>query len=712
MEQQQSGNGRDMSSVIDVSFDSERFRDPRRLAAIRRTLLLDAPYVPELDRLSRLASRIVGAPVSLVSLIDADRQYFAGASGLPRDVHDAQQTPLSHSLCRLVVDAAAPVVIDDATSDARSRENGSVVEMEVGAYAGVPLTAPDGELLGAFCAIDWKPRIWTQDELDSLADIAGAVASEIESQALLNELHREQRRLRIVASIGAAMASTVDHRELASIVASQVAPTLCDWCLVELDDDPAAIHPAAHHALGVADESLREDVERMRSLARRQPGWRSPGLDAARDARAIHVERVSIERMIDEAQLPMIDPELVELVEVTGMNTISAAPLMSAGGPVGSISFVRRAGEFDADERALHRAIARQLATAIEASRAIEQLRVQARAAQAIEHIGDGVVLLDEHSTVVLWNPAIERITGIVEELALGTPLALLVPTFADAVDAATGGSRQLVALHSTGGSRWLAVTSDPVGSGIVMAIRDVTAELELERARDEMLATVSHQLRTPVTSVLGAALTLQRSDIELEEDTRDELLHTITQQARRLGDLCDDVLLAYRLDNDGHKLRGSMVALDVLLDEMRDGIAVDGHGTQLQIGAGVHDAVAFGDEHALRQVFGNLIDNARKYSPDGSPIEVDAYREGESVVVTVRDHGIGIPLEHHDAIFDRFHRLDPNMSYGVGGAGLGLFVVRELVTLMDGCVEVAASDAEGTTMAVRLNATPPSPID
>lgn len=696
-----------MHPGIDTSFDRDRFDDPLRRAAIARTLLLDAPYDPNLDRLTRLATRIVGAPVSLVSIVDADRQFFAGASGLPPDVQDAQHMPLSHSLCRLVVEADGPVIIDDTAADPRTSTNGSVVEHGVRAYAGIPLRAPDGVVLGSFCAMDWKPREWTQDELDNLVDIAEAAAAEIESQALVSDRERSLRRLRIVAAIGTAMASTVDHRQLAAIVAAQVVPTLCDWCLIELAERPDDVKGDAHFALGVADPELRADIVELRRRARIQPGWHSPALDAARDARALYIEQVTIERMVDEAERSTVDPTLVELVEKTGMRSMSAAPLMSAGGPVGAISFVRSSDGFDADERSLHRAIARQLATAIEASRANELLRLRASASQAIRHIGDGVVLLDEHGQVQLWNPAIERITGLDADYAVGRPLVQLVPTLADTVGSALRGSRQLVALDALGAPRWLAVTSDPVGSGIVMAIRDVTAELELERARDEMLATVSHQLRTPVTSVLGAALTLQRPDIALAQETRDELLGTIVQQAQRLGELCDDVLLAYRLDNGGHDVALSAVSMFELLDELRAGVAVTvgTHGTQVRIGPGVAGTMVLGDEHALRQVFGNLIDNARKYSPEGAPIDVDATRIGDEVELTIRDRGIGIPIEQRDTIFERFHRLDPNMAHGVGGAGLGLFVVRELLALMGGTIDVARTDGTGTTMAVRLPA-------
>ena len=159
--------------------------DPERLAALHATALLDTPAEDAFDRLTRLASRLLRAPVALVSLVDADRQFFKSCVGLPEPWASARQTPLSHSFCRHAVERRAPLVIADAREHPLVRDNLGISGLGVIAYAGIPLATGDGHTLGSFCVIDHEPRVWTDDELATLADLAGAAVTEIELRAAL-----------------------------------------------------------------------------------------------------------------------------------------------------------------------------------------------------------------------------------------------------------------------------------------------------------------------------------------------------------------------------------------------------------------------------------------------------------------------------------------------------------------------------------------------
>jgi GAF domain-containing protein len=153
--------------------------DPARVAAVRGTGLLDAPASAALDRLARLASRVVDAPVALVSLVDRDRQVFAGCIGLDEPWASRRETPLSHSLCQHAVDSREPLVLPDVRQHPLLRQSLAIRDLGVIAYAGVPLITDDGHVLGTLCVIDHRPRAWTDDELDILADLAHAVMTEI-----------------------------------------------------------------------------------------------------------------------------------------------------------------------------------------------------------------------------------------------------------------------------------------------------------------------------------------------------------------------------------------------------------------------------------------------------------------------------------------------------------------------------------------------------
>ncbi len=153
--------------------------DPERVRAVRATGLLGPGGHPALDRLARLACLVAEAPVALVSLVDADRQVFAGCMGLAEPWARRGETPLSHSFCQHAVAAREPLVIEDARADRRLRSSPAISDLGAVAYAGIPLFSADGHPLGTLCVIDHRPRAWTAEQLDALRDVAAAATDEI-----------------------------------------------------------------------------------------------------------------------------------------------------------------------------------------------------------------------------------------------------------------------------------------------------------------------------------------------------------------------------------------------------------------------------------------------------------------------------------------------------------------------------------------------------
>jgi len=158
--------------------------EPDRLAAVRRTSLLDTPPEEAFDRLTRLAAKLLGTPVSLLSLVEETRQFFKSATGLPEPLATSRAIPLSYSFCRHVVASGARLVVEDARTDPRLRANPAIRELGWVAYAGVPLTDRDGNVLGALSVIDSRARLWSERDLDLLADLAAWALTEIELRAL------------------------------------------------------------------------------------------------------------------------------------------------------------------------------------------------------------------------------------------------------------------------------------------------------------------------------------------------------------------------------------------------------------------------------------------------------------------------------------------------------------------------------------------------
>lgn len=164
--------------------------DPRRLAVLAASGLLDTPPEEAFDRFTRLAARLLQVPVALVSLVTPDRQFFKSHVGLADPWAVRRETPLSHSFCQYVVQDGQPFVVADARTHPRVQDNQAIPDLDVIAYAGVPLTTPDGMTLGAFCAIDSQPRAWTPEEIALLEDLAAGLRSEV---VLRLELAAQQR---------------------------------------------------------------------------------------------------------------------------------------------------------------------------------------------------------------------------------------------------------------------------------------------------------------------------------------------------------------------------------------------------------------------------------------------------------------------------------------------------------------------------------------
>ena len=158
--------------------------DPARRAALVRTGLLHGPIDQALDRLTAVVAHLLRAPVALVSLVDADRQVFAGCVGLPEPWASQRATPLSHSFCQHAVTSREPLIVADARKDPRVKDNLAIRDLDVIAYAGIPLIDRDGQALGSLCVIDHESRRWKPAEIELLTDLAAAVVTELEARAV------------------------------------------------------------------------------------------------------------------------------------------------------------------------------------------------------------------------------------------------------------------------------------------------------------------------------------------------------------------------------------------------------------------------------------------------------------------------------------------------------------------------------------------------
>ena len=178
---------------------NDQVHDPRRLQALARLQLLDSGAEESFDRLARLAQRLLNVPVALVSLVDRDRQFFKSAAGLTGPVAAARLTPWSHSFCQQVVNSGEPLVVNDAPQHPIVRDNPAIRDSGFMSYLGFPLLSPDKFVLGAFCAIDTKPRPWAGPEIETMRELTALVISQITAHQATLHQHGDDERLRKIA---------------------------------------------------------------------------------------------------------------------------------------------------------------------------------------------------------------------------------------------------------------------------------------------------------------------------------------------------------------------------------------------------------------------------------------------------------------------------------------------------------------------------------
>jgi PAS domain S-box-containing protein len=326
-----------------------------------------------------------------------------------------------------------------------------------------------------------------------------------------------------------------------------------------------------------------------------------------------------------------------------------------------------------------------------------------ANAARALAHVSDAVLLIDDGGWIRSWNEAAEGLFGVTSTMAVGRPAERVVPDYDRLVE---GGRRRetFVPVRVAGDELWVAPALSIFEGGSVLTIRDVTARYLLERARADFVTTASHELRTPLTAIYGGVRTLLGREVELSDEQRLRLLHMIEQESAHLARIVDQLLVTAQLDRGS--LRATQAECDVraLCESVLVAAEARSHAdAHLVLDASPDIGPVLCDESLLRQVLVNLVENALKYSPEGGRIEVALAGENGVVTIAVRDEGLGIPPSEQTRIFEKFYRLDAEMTRGVGGSGLGLYISREIVERMGGTLSVQSTPGEGSTFTVTL---------
>ncbi|MBE0711583.1 MAG: hypothetical protein IH583_04305 [Candidatus Aminicenantes bacterium] len=239
---------------------------------------------------------------------------------------------------------------------------------------------------------------------------------------------------------------------------------------------------------------------------------------------------------------------------------------------------------------------------------------------------------------------------------------------------------------------------------GLVLTIRSVSHELELARMKSDFVSTVSHEFKSPLTSIRQLAEMLQSGRVPSEE-RRQKYYDVLLEQSERLALLTDNILSLAKIEAGRAEFAFETTDISVLLTEVVTSICERVRHEGFDIGLDVEGALPLlaVDRTALSQAVTNLVDNAIKYSGDSRKISVGARLEEQAVVIAVRDFGVGIKKEDIDKVFERFYRAGDELTRTVKGSGLGLTLVKEIVAAHRGKVHVESEPGKGSLFSIRL---------
>ena len=319
----------------------------------------------------------------------------------------------------------------------------------------------------------------------------------------------------------------------------------------------------------------------------------------------------------------------------------------------------------------------------------------------------DGFLFVRSDATVVAWSEGATSLSGVRADRALKTDVRKLfvhgdkivaVP-FDDAVHEVR------VGVESKSGVQWLRLAAvgvdfDAHTHGWLCSFGPERRYREIEQLKSEIVTSVSHELKTPIATIKAYATTL-RENPDAVAGQRDEFLRVIDEQTDRLTRVVDELLLASRVDAEQLLKRRISIPLEEVVDAALMGLAFDDtiHPIRLE----TNGAMLSGDPEKLRDVLLHLIDNAAKFSAPGSPIVIQGETTADETIVRVIDRGVGISDEHLPYIFERFYRVEAELTTETSGSGLGLAIVAALVRAHAGAISVTSEVGNGTTFTIHL---------
>ena len=671
--------------------------DAARLSALRRSALLDTPVEERFDRITRLASAVLGVPVSLVSLVDDRRQFFKSQHGLPEPWASQRETPLSHSFCQHVVLKAAPLIVSDVREHPLLRGNPAIGDIGVVAYAGIPIQSSDGQVLGSFCVIDTQPHEWTESEVDTLRQLGALLRTELELRDALRD-------------------AVVAASERAAVIASSTDGIYT----VDTEGRCTLVNPAASAILGFAPEDVLG--RNMHDLVHHHFADGTPFPEA--DCPLFHAFREGRSARMHDTVLWRRDGTAVPA-------DCTSSPLLIDGVVTGAVVTFR-----DVTRQRRNAEAMQLLADAGEmlASSLEHEVTVSDAMRMALPLLGEGCVVylqdkpvghgslcrhidpsLEAQLCELLGDPA--RVLGMPANGDVGAieaaPEFLAERGMVNVVTAPLRGQQGRIGTLLFASAKrdydvsdlWLV---EEIAARVSSAVENATlyrAAQAATRARDEVLAVVSHDLRNPVHTIqMGASFLLELLD---EQPTVDPVLFAkqigaMRRSAQRADRLIRDLMDVTRAERGRLDIERKPVSVSALLRDATQGVASQAQqrGVTVDILSADGELRVTGDRDRLLQALDNLLSNAVKFTPEGGLVRLTSLEDEQAVCFRIEDTGQGMTTEQQANLFTHFWQARRGDRRGVG---LGLTIVKGIIDAHGGTIAVESDPGRGSTFTIRM---------
>ena len=241
------------------------------------------------------------------------------------------------------------------------------------------------------------------------------------------------------------------------------------------------------------------------------------------------------------------------------------------------------------------------------------------------------------------------------------------------------------------------------LAAGLIVVIQDITEHVKLDTMRKRFVADVSHELKTPITSIMGYAETLIESEVDAE--TTSKFLERISGEAKRMATLVSDLLTLSRYDTSKAKVNKTEFDLGELVKYTVEGLDIEikkkNQNAECFVTSNV--PLVYADKNGVERVVINILSNAIKYTPEGGKIKVYVGFVYNDAYIKIIDTGIGIPKDDLDKIFERFYRVDKARTREMGGTGLGLSIAKEILDQNGGMIDIKSEIGKGTEVVIRI---------